>query len=136
MSTTARTWREYVQELVDRTGSDLAVAKYLGFGDGSRVGLWRKGDGRGSELACVKLARWTDDDPIVVLRIAGYTEMADLLEGHVAPAMPEYSMVRPQLEALRDMLDVVMKAEDRSYGTTARKYPSPSQGGVPRGPRR
>lgn len=101
--------RGYIQDVIFQAGSDAAVGQYLGFGDGSRVGLWRRGRGRPSELACVKLARWTGDDPLHVLRLAGYTELAGLLAGLVVPMPVQQHPLRKQMEALRALIDLTLE---------------------------
>jgi hypothetical protein len=107
------TLREYIARVIDTAGSDLAVGKFLGLADGSRVGAWRKGQGRPSELMCVKLARWQNHDPMDVLRIAGYEEMADLLEGAVPQVtgsnIRSVQHVQSQLSSLRKLIDVALE---------------------------
>ena len=105
-------FREFVGRVIDTAGSDLSVGKYLGLADGSRVGAWRKGQGRPSELMCIKLARWQGHDPLAVLRLAGYTEMADLLKGHVPEAsgsnVHSIKLLQTQLATLRSMIDLAL----------------------------
>lgn len=106
-----KSFKEYIQRVVDKVGSDIAVARFLEFGDGSRIGLWRKGDGRPDELNCIKLARWMGDDPLEVLRLAGYEEMAKLLKGTIGPPPVQFAVLRPHLislsEALKGMLNTM-----------------------------
>lgn len=106
------TIREYINQIIDETGSDLSVGKFLGLADGSRVGAWRKGLGRPSELMCVKLARWRGDDPLSVLRLAGYHELAGLLSGivpEVAGAnMHAIELLVSQLTSLRSLIDLAI----------------------------
>ena len=110
-----KTIKEYIQRIHDQVGTDKDIGAFLGFADGSRVGLWRKGGGRPDELNCIKLARWTGDDPLAVLRLAGYTEMADLLQGVTGPAPIPFAIMRPHLEgmvrAARAMLTLVEETE-------------------------
>jgi hypothetical protein len=111
----AKTFKDYVNKIYDQVGTDRDIGKLLGFPDGSRVGRWRTGDGRPDELNCIKLARWTGDDPLAVLRLAGYTEMADLLEGRVGPPPIPFTVMRPHIEgmvrAARSMLALIDQQE-------------------------
>jgi hypothetical protein len=124
------TLREYISTVINVAGSDLAVGVYLGLADGSRVGAWRKGRGRPSELMCVNLARWQGDDPLAVLRLAGYVEMADLLSGHVPDQTGSnthsVTLLQHQLQSLRSMIDMAL-TQTGSMGATSEKahgYPS------------
>jgi hypothetical protein len=105
-----KSFKEYIQGVVDQVGSDVAVARYLGFGDGSRIGLWRKGEGRPDELNCIKIARWMGDDPLAILRVAGYHEMADLLKGTAGPPPVQFSILRPHLASLQGVLSGMLEA--------------------------
>lgn len=109
----AKDFRSYIQEVVDKVGTDSAVGKYLGFSDGSRVGLWRRGEGRPDELNVLKLARWMGDDPIWALKIAGYDEMAQLLKGTTGPAPIEFSILRPHLVSLQETIRGMMETMER-----------------------
>jgi hypothetical protein len=105
--------RSYVAWVIERAGSDVSVGKFLGLADGSRVGLWRKGKGRPSELMCIKIARWQGDDPLRVLRLAGYDEMADLLKG-IAPEVAgsnvhQVQLLQSQLNTLKSMIDMALQ---------------------------
>ena len=111
-----KTFRDYIQRVYDQVGTDKQIGVFLGFTDGSRVGLWRKGEGRPDELNVIKLARWMGDDPIEVLRLAGYAEMADLIKGVAGPAPIPFSVLRPHLvgllgavESMITMMDTVEK---------------------------
>jgi hypothetical protein len=103
-----KTFKEYIQHVIDTVGTDIAVARFLRFTDGSRVGTWRQGKGRPDELNCIKLARWVGDDPLAVLRLAGYDEMAGLLKGSVGPAPVEFAVLRPQLIGLSESIAAVL----------------------------
>ena len=106
----ATTFVDYINAVSKQAGSDYAVGKYLGYSDGSRVGAWRKGgNNRPDELACVKLARWTGDDPLRILRLAQYDELADLLEGRVAVMPASIEAMRPTLVALEQMIAAALK---------------------------
>jgi hypothetical protein len=98
-------FRDYLAWIVLQVGTDRAIAKHLGLADGSPMSKWRAGEGRPSELVCVKLARWTNHDPLMVLRSAGYDEMADLLEGVVAPPTLQGELTHRQLDILREMVE-------------------------------
>jgi hypothetical protein len=98
---------EYLRRVVERVGTNTAVAKFLGFSDASRIGRVCAGQGRLSELNYIKLARWMGDDPLVVLRQAGYSEMAGLLNGTVAVERAEAELLRDKLQAVRALLDSV-----------------------------
>lgn len=117
--TPATNIREYINRVIDTAGSDLAVGKFLGLADGSRVGAWRKGQGRPSELMCIKLARWQGDDPLAILRLAGYDEMAGLLDGHVPDVrgsnVHSVRLLQSQLGTLRTMIDMAL-AQTESMG--------------------
>jgi len=102
--------RAYVGVVVQQAGSDYAVGKHLGYGDGSRVGIWKRGQGRPDELACIKLARWMGDDPLHVLRLAGYVEMADLLAGRIVTLPASIDAIRPRLKALHAQVGAVLGA--------------------------
>lgn len=121
MSPTPATFRAYVQSVVDKVGSDLAVGKFLGFADGSRVGQWKKGADRASELACIKLARWMGDDPLFVLRLAGYEEMASLLDGSVNYETADIANAHNQLVELKRLIDnAVSNVETKQQLSAAR----------------
>lgn len=109
MATKAKNWKEYAQEIVDRFGSDIAVARFLGYAEGSRVGMWRKGLAKAEELSVIKLARWNGDDPLQILRLAGYEEMADLLEGNVRHIPTTTTAILPGLVELRDELNALLQ---------------------------
>lgn len=109
MATKSKTFQEYIKSVVDQAGSDYAVGKHLGYGDGSRVGIWKRNQGRPDELACIKLARWMGDDPVLVLRLAGYNEMADLLDGRVIVTAPSIDALRPTLRALDEMIQAALR---------------------------
>jgi hypothetical protein len=115
---TPKTFREYIQRIHDSVGTDKDIGVFLGFPDGSRVGTWRKGQGRPDELNCIKLARWTGDDPLMVLRLAGYVEMADLLQGLVGPPPIPFTIMKPHLDALAAtanmMVQLIEEQEARS----------------------
>ena len=87
-----KTYQDYIKHVVDQVGSDITVAKRLGFADGSRVGLWQRGTGRPDELNVVKIARSRGDDPIAMLHLAGYTEIADPLKGTIGPTPVEFDI--------------------------------------------
>jgi hypothetical protein len=57
-------------------------------------------------------------DRIAILRLAGYVEMADLLQGVAAPAPIPFSIMRPYLEGLvraaHSMLMLVEDSEKRA----------------------
>ena len=89
------------------------MGRHLGFADGSRVGLRRKGDGRPDELNCIKLARWVGDDPLMVLRLANYGEMAELLKGTVGPAPGQFAVLRPHLIGLSEMIASTLSTMDK-----------------------
>lgn len=114
--TLPKTMKEYIQRIHDQTGTDVEIGRFLGFTDGSRVGLWRRGEGRPDELNCMKLARWMGDDPVDVLRIAGYTEMADVIKGSAGPAPIPFSILRPQLISLMGVLDGILQTIERVEG--------------------
>ena len=111
--------KSYITWTIHSAGSDVAVGKYLGLADGSRVGMWRRGLGRPSELMCIKLARWQGDDPLEVLRLGGYTEMADLLDGklpeHTASNVHQVQLLQNQLNTLKTMIDMAL-AQTKSWG--------------------
>jgi len=117
MPATFSSLQPYIEQIVAIAGSDLAVGKYLGFSDGSRIGQWRRGKDRPSELACIKLARWVGDSPLEILRLAGYTEMADLLDGSVVSESAHYDAVRNRLAAVKEAVE---KAELHLHGQVAR----------------
>lgn len=97
----------YMRRVVDLAGSDLAVGKILGLADGSRPGMWRAGKGRPSELACMKLAQYTGDSIIKILRLAGYTEMADLLAKTPETPGAAEQKTDEMIEALYSVLTLV-----------------------------
>lgn len=124
--------KQYIGSVIDTAGSDLSVGKYLGLADGSRVGAWRKGRGRPSELMCIKLARWQGDDPLRVLRLAGYTEMADLLEGSVpattAANTHSVQLLQNQLTSLKTMVEMALAQTSvmgvgEAHAKEARRHP-------------
>ena len=76
--------KAYIASASEKAGSDLQLGQQLGLTDGSRISLWKRGKGgRPNELTCARLAGFMDEDPLIVLRLAGHTELADLLSGHV-----------------------------------------------------
>jgi hypothetical protein len=76
--------RAYIASAAEKAGSDVQLGQRLGLTDGSRISLWKRGKGgRPNELTCARLAAFMDDDPLIVLRLAGHAELADLLIGHV-----------------------------------------------------
>lgn len=109
MATKAKNWKEYAQEIVDKFGSDIAVARFLGYAEGYRVGMWRKGLAKTEELSVIKLARWNGDDPLQILRLAGYEEMADLLAGDVKHIPTTTTAILPGLVELRDELNALLQ---------------------------
>lgn len=127
--------RQYIARVIDTVGSDVSVGRFLGLSDGSRVGTWRKGLGRPSELMCIKLARWQGDDPIDVLRLAGYSEMADLLQGHVPEASGanthSVKLLQAQLAALKSMIEMAMTHTSQmggeQHGAKESRYPKAKQ---------
>jgi hypothetical protein len=105
-----KTFAEYVTAAAARAGSDAALGRICGLADGSRIGGARRGDGpRLSELACVKMARFTQDDPLWVLDLAGYGELADLLRG-VATVMPQVAQIHKELRTLRQFITLALEA--------------------------
>lgn len=110
----------YIEHCVFLAGSNAALGARLGFSSGSRVGEWLKGDGRPSEASCWKLADLSGHDPLVILRLAGHDEMADLLEKrlrgttHAIPLM-KTKTIQDLEQAQRTMEWVlgVLKGEDR-----------------------
>jgi hypothetical protein len=108
--------QDYINRILDISGSDLAVGKFLGLADGSRVGMWRKGSGRPSELMCIKLARWHNHDPLEVLKLAGYEEMAELLSGAVPEArasnIHSVKLLQNQLTTLKTMIELALTQID------------------------
>ena len=107
-----KTFKEYIQRVYDHAGTDKDIGKFLGFTDGSRVGLWRKGEGRPDELNVMKLARWMGDDIVEVLRLAGYTEMADLIKGVAGPSPISFSILRPHLVGLLGAVESMITMMD------------------------
>lgn len=105
----------WLDDVVRQFGSDTAVGKYCGFKDGANVGRWKQGYNNPSIEACVKLAKARGEDPIKILRMAGHTEVADLLSGYTAPADPMPVWV-PQLKAVVSLLDTAVKMMDKDKG--------------------
>jgi len=68
---------------------------------------------------CVKLARWQGDDPLEVLRLAGYGEMDDLLDGHLpehtASNVHQVQLLQNQLNTLKTMIDMAL-AQTKTWG--------------------
>lgn len=106
----------YVSWVIYKAGSAISVGRYLGLADGSRVGQWLAGKGRPSELMCIKLARWWGDDPLRVLRLAGYNEMADMLAGAVPQAthqnIHQIELLKGQLRSLQTMIEMAIHSSD------------------------
>jgi hypothetical protein len=105
LATMARDLKTYIGLAVKKAGSDVQLGQRLGLADGSRISLWKR-DVEGqkpSPLTCARLAAFTGDDPLTVLRLAGHTELADLLEGHVGGESTR--KVRAHLSAALTALD-------------------------------
>lgn len=99
--------RAWLEDVVTQFGSDVAVGLFCGYKDGANVGRWRAGYNNPSILACLRLARARNENPLDILRLAGHKEEADLLEGHVSHLNPLPVWV-PQLEAVVSMLDTAV----------------------------
>lgn len=131
----AMTFQEYVTEAAERAGSDAALGKICGFADGSRIGRIRRDATapRFSELVCVRLARYTNDDPLWVLALAGYEELAGLLRGAVPH---EVEQTRQELLHLQSIINLALQAtggQDNGKThegdqTTSRRMGSPVDG--------
>ena len=101
------TFAAYVNAAAEAAGSDVALGLAIGYTDGARVGMAKRGQGaRFSELAVIRLARHQGDDPLTVLRLAGYQEMADLLDGYVMP--PRMAKARQGLIQLKQLIDLAV----------------------------
>lgn len=83
----------YIEHCVFLAGSNAALGARLGFSSGSRVGEWLKGDGRPGEDTCWKLADLSGHDPLIILRLAGHNDTADLLEKRLRGVPHSMSLV-------------------------------------------
>lgn len=102
-----KTFAQYVEQAAKQAGSDAALGKIAGFADGSRIGAARRAEGpRLSELACIKLARFTGDDVCWVLTLAGHDEMAELLRGNVQP--PQNDQIKAGLRQLQGLIRLAL----------------------------
>lgn len=121
-----KTFAEYLTKAADLAGSDAALGKIVGFTDGSRIGIARKGGPRLSELPCLKLARFTGDDPCWVLRLAGHTEMADLMQGHVVP--PQMDTIKSGLRQLQTVINLALQTTgEDTNGKSTEGHPKASR---------
>lgn len=94
-----RRLRQWLLGVIQEFGSNAAVASYINYSDGSQITKWLKSEKRPDMLALVKLARRMGDDPLEILRLGGYDDMANLLEGHVPPPQEVNERV---IEMLKD----------------------------------
>ena len=77
-------WADFITTIAEQAGSDTAVAKRLGFSDGSRISEWRRGTKRmPSAETCAKLAVLYNYNPLDVLSLGGHKELATLLQGRL-----------------------------------------------------
>lgn len=120
-----KTFAEYVTKASALAGSDATLGRVAGLTDGSRVGNARRGGLRLSELACLKLARFTGDDPCWVLRLAGYGEMADLLQGHVAP--PQMDAIKLGLRQLQSVINLALQTTGEDTNGKTHRDPKASR---------
>ncbi len=113
---------ELVKAAVERAGSHKALGTELGMADGSRVGQWINGfpdstHKRPAVISCVRLARWMDQPVLEVLRLAGYTDLADALEGQIPDTMPHRPALTnavAHLKMLRHLLDSTLSAVEET----------------------
>jgi len=111
------TLTDYIAHCVHVAGSHYALGQRLGFTSGGRVGAWRAGKGRPSELACLQLAAFSGHAGLDILRLAGYTAMADLIEAGATgpPRVPDQHKMRLEasLRPVEDMIDMLKSYVER-----------------------
>jgi hypothetical protein len=72
---------DYIKHAIQIAGGNgRSLAKAVGLTTGSRVSHWRAGLGVPSELMALRLAKFTGDDPIDVLTMAGHGELVKALQ--------------------------------------------------------
>lgn len=111
----------WLRAAIDHFGTAAELAKVINYRDGSQVSKWLRGESRPDEYAVLRLARQLGEDPIALLRMSGYDEMADLITGHVAPAKVVVEKILEQRRELarqlqEDILHFEHKLSEKLYG--------------------
>lgn len=100
---------EYIEHAIKLAGSAYGLSNVLGFSNGTRVSDYRKSFGYPSVLNALKLARFTGDDPVDVLTMAGHADVVEELNKVWGKAHSSEAAHLAQLETK-------MKLDELIYG--------------------
>lgn len=112
-------FREFLEAAARRYETKDAFAKALGITPG-RLSRVLGGEHSLDVLNCLKLAKLTGESPSRVLRVAGKSAIADLIEGLYGPSAPALS---PSQRELLDEWDTLSQRSRESLRILMRELP-------------
>ena len=111
------TWQSFIEKLSEQAGSDMAVARRIGFTDGSRVSEWRRGTDRlPSAVTCARIAAIFNFHPLDVMELGGHVELVGLIRGRLTEEDEARGSERDEryADALRRVQEIINTTYQRT----------------------